>query len=472
MFLESGEPQRVLAKQLQYLLLLALRIGVLVLVALAFAGLAWERPGATSEEESGAFHLIVIDTSLSMAHGDRWARARAEARSIIGRLGTADFAQLVSAGRLTEIVAESSSGRDTVIQALNLLEPSLFRIDYGELMDAVDGFLRGVELPIILHVITDTQETALPTRFADLAPHVPLELQIYNVAVPDEYNWSVDGLAYLPESGDLSVSVRGSATEPTQKQLVLELNGDQIAEQQIAIEGDGFAKATFRGINLAVGPNRVHVRVDAKDELEVDDQRFLVLNRPVPLPVLLISNDPRGHDVLFLASALETLVSQPFQVEHARPLSVVDHELSLYAFAIVTDAGSLGVGETELLADYVEAGGSVLMALTQSTMGLDKVPLSGHQLQVFSQLSGIAGAAFTVVGAMDRSHPALQAVDELRGAKFFRYIGIDPQPDDQVLIQLNNGSPLLVEHSRGNGRVLRRTVAQDCVWVAPDLLRQ
>ena len=36
MFLEPGEPRRVLAKKVQYLLLLALRIGVLVLLALAF----------------------------------------------------------------------------------------------------------------------------------------------------------------------------------------------------------------------------------------------------------------------------------------------------------------------------------------------------------------------------------------------------------------------------------------------------
>ena len=45
MFLEAGEPRRVLAKNLQYLLLLALRIGVLALLALAFSQPAlWLRP--------------------------------------------------------------------------------------------------------------------------------------------------------------------------------------------------------------------------------------------------------------------------------------------------------------------------------------------------------------------------------------------------------------------------------------------
>ncbi len=47
MFLEPGEPRRVLAKKVQYLLLLALRIGVLVLLALAFAEPAlWRVPQA------------------------------------------------------------------------------------------------------------------------------------------------------------------------------------------------------------------------------------------------------------------------------------------------------------------------------------------------------------------------------------------------------------------------------------------
>src|SRR5262245_57237194 len=49
MFLEPGEPRRVLAKKLQYLLLLALRLAVLVLLALAFAQPAlWRKPQAAA----------------------------------------------------------------------------------------------------------------------------------------------------------------------------------------------------------------------------------------------------------------------------------------------------------------------------------------------------------------------------------------------------------------------------------------
>src|SRR5688500_13528894 len=75
MFLEPGEPRRVLAKKLQYLLLLALRIGVLVLLALAFAQPAVWRTLQPGDSENAQLHVIVLDRSASMNYGNRWERA-------------------------------------------------------------------------------------------------------------------------------------------------------------------------------------------------------------------------------------------------------------------------------------------------------------------------------------------------------------------------------------------------------------
>ena len=81
MFLEPGEPRRVLAKKLQYLLLLALRIAVLVLLALAFAQPALWRPPQAAGGDGARLHLIVLDRSASMGvRGPLGARARGGAR--------------------------------------------------------------------------------------------------------------------------------------------------------------------------------------------------------------------------------------------------------------------------------------------------------------------------------------------------------------------------------------------------------
>src|SRR5690606_8476595 len=68
MFLEPGEPRRVLAKKLQYLLLLAFRIALLVLLALAFAEPALFRsPAAAAGGDGAELHGVVLDRSASMA---------------------------------------------------------------------------------------------------------------------------------------------------------------------------------------------------------------------------------------------------------------------------------------------------------------------------------------------------------------------------------------------------------------------
>jgi hypothetical protein len=86
MFLEAGEPRRVLAKTLQYLLLLAMRIAVLVLLVLAFVQPAIWRDPQASGGEGAELHVIVMDTSASMSAGDRWNRATDAADGIIDAL--------------------------------------------------------------------------------------------------------------------------------------------------------------------------------------------------------------------------------------------------------------------------------------------------------------------------------------------------------------------------------------------------
>ena len=128
MFLEPGEPRRVLAKKLQYLLLLALRIGVLVLLALAFAQPAfWTTPSPTGGD-GARLHVIVLDTSASMGYGDRWDRARAAAGDVIDGLGTEDRAQLIAAGRTIEVLGPPTADASVLRQTLNTVEPGVFRI--------------------------------------------------------------------------------------------------------------------------------------------------------------------------------------------------------------------------------------------------------------------------------------------------------------------------------------------------------
>ena len=461
MFLEPGEPRRVLAKKLQYLLLLALRIAVLVLLALAFAQPAlWRKPQAAAA--GGArLHLIVLDGSASMGDDGRWERARTAARDVVDRLSGDDRGQVVLAGRQFEVLGAATGDASVLRQALNTVEPGVFRLDYGQLMRSIDALLRGAELPVVIDLVTDIQQSSLPTRFGELAPRRAAEVAIHDVSGGKADNWTIESFGGSALTGELEASVRSFAAVDAAKSVRLTLNGKTIQEQPVEIPAGGRAQARFAALELASGPNRVTVSLEPGDDLKADDQRYLVLKRPQPRSVLLVSGDQRGRGALYLSSALGTLATLGLVPETRVPSKLTERPLAEQSFVVVTDAGLLGTGEIAALTDYVQNGGRALLALGPRSAGLTTVPLSGETLRSGQQL----GSSATVsIGEIDTAHPALRGLDDLRSAKFTRYVGVEPAADDRVLIRLDDGAPLLIERTLGAGRVLLFTSSLDREW--------
>ena len=463
MFLEPGEPRRVLAKKLQYLLLLALRIGVLALLVLAFAQPAFWRGAQAGDGEAARLHVIVLDRSASMNYGSRWERARDAALDVIDSLQSDDRGQLVVAGRIVEVLAAPTDDAAVLRQALGVAEPGVFRIDYGQLMRALDGILRSSELAVVLDLVTDTQQSSLPTRFAELAPRRAAEIRIHDVARGPAANWAVDSFGGSALTGELEASVRSFADEPVEKTLSLELNGSIVDQQPLTIPAGGRGQARFAALELAPGSNRVTVSLAPSDDLAADDQRFLALKRPQPRSVLVVSSEPEGRGALYTSSAIETLATLALNAQTSGPSGLTDRPLAQYSFIVVTDAGTLSDSDGAVLTDYVEAGGGLLLALGQRSSGLTTVPVSGQTLRASPVAVARAGTS-AAIGELDGTHPALRGVDELRAAKFYRYLGVDPAPEDRVLISLDDGTPLLIERTLSAGRVLLFTSSLDREW--------
>jgi aerotolerance regulator-like protein/VWA domain-containing protein len=461
MFLEPGEPRRVLAKKLQYLLLLALRIGVLVLLALAFAQPAIWRTPAPGDAEDARLHVIVLDGSASMAYGDRWERARAAAGEVIDSLGGEDRAQLIAAGRTVEVLGAPTGDTSVLRQTLNTMQPGVFRLDYGQLMRAIDGVVRGAEMPVVIDLVTDVQQSSVPTRFGELAPRRPAEIAIHDVGGAAS-NWALDSFGGSALTGELEAGVRSFAAEVSQRTLRLTLNGNTVAEQTVEVPAGGRAQARFPPLDLASGSNRVSVELAPGDDLAADDRRFLALKRPQPRAVLLVAADLRGRGPLYTSAALATLETMSLTPEIKAANALGERPLTDYSFVVITDAGLLGAGEAAQLTDYVQGGGRVLIAFGPRSASLTTVPVGGQVLRTGSQLG--AATRPLAIGELDSGHPALRGVDELRTARFNRYLAVEPAADDRVLIRLDDGTPLLVERTVGTGRVLLFTSSLDREW--------
>ncbi len=460
MFLEPGEPRRVLAKKVQYLLLLALRIGVLVLLALAFAEPAiWRTPEAGGAE-GARLHLIVLDGSASMGHGDRWDRARAAANDVLDSLAAEDRGQIVLAGRLFEVLGPATADVAALRQTLNTAEPGAFRLEYGQLMRSVDGLLRTAELPVVLDLVTDVQLSALPARFGELAPRRNAEIVIHDVARGAAENWAVDGFGASALTGELTANVRSFAAEEATKTLTLTHNGSTVGEQTVEIPGGGLAQATFAALDLASGPNRIEVTLSPGDDLAADDRRYLAIKRPEPRDVLLVAPDTEGRATLYTSTALETLTTLAL-TPRVRTTPAGDPPLTEFSFVVVTDVGVLDGAQAAALQTYVEAGGSALLAAGPRSAGLTTVPITGQALRGSAQMGGQRTAS---IGEIDVTHPALRGVNELRAATFQRYLSIEPAAEDRVIMWLADGTPLLLERPLGAGRVLLFTSSLGHEW--------
>jgi hypothetical protein len=106
----------------------------------------------------------------------------------------------------------------------------------------------------------------------------------------------------------------------------------------------------------------------------------------------------------------------------------------------------------------------LLLALGPRSLSLTEVPVTGHQFA--AQSSALAGRPTDTVaiGSIETSHPALTGLDTLRIARYFGHAAIEAQPDDDVLIRLETGDPLLIEQRFGNGRLLVYTSSLDREW--------
>jgi hypothetical protein len=460
MFLEPGEPRRVLAKKLQYLLLLALRIGVLVLLALAFAEpVIWRTP-QTGGTEGARLHLIVLDGSASMGYGDRWQRARAAANDVLDSLRGDDRGQIVLAGRVFEVLGPATADVAALRQTLNTAEAGVFRVEYGQLMRSIDGLLRTAELPVVLDLVTDVQNSALPARFGELAPRRPAEVVIHDVNDGVAANWTVDSFGASALTGELTASVRSFAAGAATRTLTLTQNGSTVAEQTVEIAAGGRAQATFPALDLAGGSNRVEIALAPGDDLTADDRRYLAVKRPEPRKVLLVAPAAEGRGALFTSAALETLTTLALTAEvRTNPLG--DPPLMDYSFVVVTDVGSLDGSQAAAIQDYVENGGRALLAAGPRSAGLTTLPITGQTLRS-NPLMG-AQAALSI-GEVDAGHPALRGVEELRAANFSRSLNVEPALEDRVLMRLADGTPILLERPVGAGRVLLFTSSLDREW--------
>ncbi len=463
MFFEYRETSSVKHRRLDYLLLFALRALMLLLLALLFASPFIRRSAASLDGKK--LTVVAIDRSFSMRDGDHMARAKAQALQIVGALKPGDQAQVIALSGQVQALTQISTDPAEMRAAVAAVNAGDNRASFGELARYLRTVSEAQRMPIEVHLISDLQKSAMPPGFVDLRLN-PGTTLVFHPLAGGEKNWAVENVTaprriYDPKRVKLIATVAGFGAPAAKRTLTLVLNGRELQSKSVDVPENGRAQVEFAGLDAPYGFSKGEVRIDAADSLAGDDRFIFSVERTDPRKVLLIDDGRRPRGELYLRAALDASGDGGFQLEPMRAEVATGASLANYAFVILNDVSNVPAALESSLQRYVNAGGSMLAVLGPGAAVLPRVPVLDESIQK-STYAGREGERFLTVTDIDAGHPALRSVDRFNTVKFYQAMQVT-SAKSRVLAKLNDGTPLVLERSLGEGKVLAFTSTFDNV---------
>lgn len=468
MFFEKRRQSSMKERRFRYRMLMALRIALYALLALAFAKPVWELAAGAGGGDVPRLHLIALDTSLSMNYGDRWDRAEAGARAVVDDLEPADRAQILAIGPGVRVVTQPIGDRTELKAALQSLEPTASRNSYGDMAEAVRTLAPDADVPVTVHLFSDFQSSAMPGRFSDVALPTTATLEVHNLAEAESPNWTVESVkgttrVFGGRDTRIEATVAGFGTAETRKTVTLLLNGNQVARQSVDVPAAGRASVVFEDFEAPVGNNRAELVLEPADELPLDDKRLVAISNADPSTILFVHSDSRRRDLTFFSAALEASSQAMFRVEGVSVTQAEQSRPEGHSLVIFSDVPRLSAAASARFETYVKGGGSALVVVGPKATLAGMAALVPEGLGEFDY-AGRERPRFQFAGSVDESHPVLARVERFQGVKFYRYARLPVVPEDDILAQLSDGSPLLIERTMGAGRLLILASSLDNIW--------
>jgi Aerotolerance regulator N-terminal/von Willebrand factor type A domain len=455
MLFEQRTQSSIRHRRLRYLALLAFRLAVLLLLALAFANPYINRRAVGA---SGAkLLLLVIDNSFSMRAGSRLADAKREALAVLASRNPAERAQVASLGSQWQVRTEPVLDPAVLRAAVEDIGPGDSRNNFAELARGAGSIEETVHGPIELHLFSDLQRTDMPASFSEMALPTNVSLVLHSVAKDTQPNWAVESVRAPSQVGDpkkahVEAVIAGYHTPAASRVASLVVDGKVLDSRKVEVPANGRATVEFPALNVPYGLSRCEVRIDSADTLAADDSYLFAVERADPAPALFVHESSDSRSPLFFGGALASAEEASFRLESVAADRLSGIALAKYAFVVLSDVASLAPEFENGLAQYVRGGGSVLVALGTSAAHRGRIPILGDNILAARDYSA-DGERFLTVGETDSSHPVMQSSQGWAGVRFYYAVALDPG-DARVIARLSDQTPLLVDKKMGEGHVL------------------
>lgn len=521
-FLMEGYVQQRRRLQFVEWLLLLLRTAVVALVVAALARPVVERAATLFGGRGGRDVVFIVDAGmttglvtdgLSALH-----RIRAAVRAAVDQLAPDDFVTLVRAGIVPRVLHRAVRGDGLRIAAeLDRLEPDPGAADLGgAITEALAGPPRGART---IWIASDCEarawhrlrERPAATRLPDDVRLIVADLGARggpprNLALLGDPPRAQRPVVGLPVELHLRVAAAGF-DGPVDTKATVVLDDEVVAQVPVAVPPDRAATTLVSLAPARAGVLRGRVTLPA-DAFPEDDTLHFVLNVEPRVGVLVIAPagvEPLADPALFLRTALESprsatggtpaddaATAASLAVTVARADGLREEQVRDADVIVLVDA-PLDGRRAAWIRDRVAAGqaGLMLLAGSQPRTGNAAAAIFGDGPGIiFAKPVGDPDGESTArsPGTVDHSHPVLSsfapAADRAsaeRGAMLdtlvvFRHAPLmfrataagtartGPRVAVNVLVRLDDGTPMVAETRLGKGRVLACGVPATPDW--------
>ncbi len=478
--------------RLRQLLVLALRMvlvgGLAVMLSRPFFETPSDLPAVSAHAQSA---VLLLDDTLSMGHGggERFAAARRKAHELVEMIGSSAGSDLAllrvtdPSGPVGNLTRDLRQVREAIARVgLTALHATATRavVRAGRLLQGSSRKVRSI------YLISDLAAHGLPSKL----PRLPEGVSLRPVAVRPAQEPANSAVVQLKATASSAPGVRATrlsaricnhSPRARSHQVTLLMAGSQVARGQLKLGSWACEDKTFEHAFGRGGVQHATVHLDP-DALTPDDRRDLLLEVESTLRVLLVNGAPspvRHLDELFyLETALATAgkSGQPIRVRQVVTADFAREDLSGHDVVVLANVRALAPAPAAALGAFVRKGGGLLVGLgdqvdaprlNQALAGLLPQELRGK-----ASTSPGAASADLRLGRLDTTHPIIAALwsrtsgGGLQSARFSRTFRLRPATrlERRVMAWFDDGSPALLEATRGDGRVVLFTSSLDRDW--------
>jgi von Willebrand factor type A domain/Aerotolerance regulator N-terminal/CARDB len=509
-FLISRTSTQQRRMQLKQWLLLALRISIPILLALCMARPFIEGLHA-SKDQLPTSVVLLIDDSASMAscaqEPSPFTNAKRGVELLIRKLPRGSEVSVVCLCEPSLPVVDLTVNLRQVIDRIKNLDTSPGTAQLSEGLETSASVLskaHNAKRRVI--ILSDLQKSNWSDGCVEkcLQPIERLHAQnptptidVFDAGSPDSENSAIEALDFtrLPVGvGDnlhFTATLRNYGSKArTAKRLEWRVDGELVATKNISIDAHASAQVALDHIFKQPGQHRIQVQTEA-DSQPTDDVLFASITVHEPIKVLIVngrtSKNPMQNESAFLETALQPKTSSLPANEGIINPTVIDlNGLNAKAIAkhqsvVLADVRSLTQSQVNDLQVFVRSGGGLLVFPGNQTDvewsnkmmhagGLGLLPARMTSLKASELCSMGLSKTITPHRVLDPFFGVDGAFAEVKVQKWFLLQPCDSSGEGQgfsptnALLNLEDGSPLLVERNFGSGVVIQSAIPCSPGW--------